>query len=138
VAGGGAGAHQAGGELVHVLFAQQQRASGLQPLDHGGAAVGGVAERRTASGGGQTHHVDVVLHAKRQAVERQRFATRMAGLDRAGVGQHVGQWPQVKPDLVVAPARDAPVHRVDQCAWCQALGGVGRAQRGNVKRHAIG
>ena len=67
---GRAHADQAGGELVEVGLADQQRAGGKRALDRGGAGLGRVGEGRTGGRGRQARGVDVVLDGERDAPQR--------------------------------------------------------------------
>ena len=75
---GRAHADQAGGELVEVGLADQDRARGEQPLDYEGILLCDIRELRASRGGRMAGRVDVVLDRERDAVERQVLRTRGA------------------------------------------------------------
>ena len=64
-------AHQAGGELVEVGLAHQDGPGALQALHHLGGVGGGVGKARACRRGDPARHIDVVLHRKRDAEQRQ-------------------------------------------------------------------
>ena len=85
--------HQAGGELVQIDLADQERPCGEQALHHGcvlGRHEGGIG---AAGGGGQAGAVDIVLHHKGNAPERPATGPlrRQGGRPGAqGIGRHLG------------------------------------------------
>jgi len=60
-------ADQTGGELIEVLLADEDRARGVEPRDERGTFRRCVGEGRAAGGGRNARHLDVVVHAVRQA-----------------------------------------------------------------------
>ena len=75
---GRAHADQAGGELIEVGLADDDRAGLPQARDHGRVARGLVGEGRTGRRGRQALDVDVVLDRDRNAVERAARCCRAA------------------------------------------------------------
>ncbi len=89
-----AGADQPGGELIEVGFANHNRASGFQAGDDGGVGVGVKGKIRTGGGGREARDINIVLHRKGDAEQRQRggvlliarqqFSKLPVDLDRRG------------------------------------------------------
>ncbi len=106
---GTAGADQAGGELVQVGLAEDDRAGRAQPRHRGRVGRGPVGVRRGARARGQAGDVDVVLDGRDQAGQRQRR------IDPGGLGEHLVAGSEVDPDLGPARAADAVVGGLDAC-----------------------
>ena len=74
------------GELLHVGLADQYRALGLEPPDHGSVAVGDVVgEVGGAAGGAHACRLDVVLERDGHAVQEAEPAP-LGGRPVAGIG----------------------------------------------------
>ena len=73
---GRAHADEAGGELVEVGLADQQRAGGERALDRGGAGLGRVGEGRAGGRRRQAGGVDVVLDGEGDAPQRLGFGSK--------------------------------------------------------------
>ena len=123
----GAGAVEAGGELVEVGLADDDRAGGEQPGDAGGVPVRGVGERRAGGRGGEPGDVDVVLDGAGHGVERQLRRHRRQlvrpGPQRRGLGAR-------DPDGVVAARREPGEHGVDDVVRARTVAETGCAGQG--------
>ncbi len=84
--------HAAVGHGRHVGLAQADGASGAQPFDGEGVALGDqVLERRTAGGGGQPLHQIAVLGGVGDAIQRpQGLTPGAAAVGLGGFGQGIG------------------------------------------------
>ena len=86
-------AHQPGGELIEIGFADEHRA-GVEQTLHGVCGLRRlIGVRGTGRGGRATCDIDVVLDRKRHAVERQHLALGAARFEVAGarserIGRH--------------------------------------------------
>ena len=79
--------HQAGGELVEVGLAHQDRARSDQPRHHLGRDRRRIGIGRTGRRGRQAGHVDIVLHRERHAGQGQHLSGRNPGVHRASLGE---------------------------------------------------
>ena len=80
------GRDHAPGELLHVGLADQHRALGPKPADHGGVAVGDVVcEVGGAAGGAHACRLDVVLERDGHAMQETEPAP-LGGRPVAGIG----------------------------------------------------
>ncbi len=66
---GGASADQARGKLIHIGFAEQNRAGIEQFGDHWRCGIGAVGKSWTGGRGHEPGHVDVVFDSEWNAVE---------------------------------------------------------------------
>ncbi len=88
----GAGADQAGGELVQVGGAQHDRARRAQAGDDRGVRLRVVRVGRAAGGGGQACHVDVALRGEELAREGEVFACGERGRRSARASSSTSAW----------------------------------------------
>jgi hypothetical protein len=87
----GVDAGDAEADLVHVGFADEERAGGAEAGDDGGIASGGLmAEEGSAGGGGEVQLVEFVLDGDGDAVEgAERAALTVAQSRGSGLGAEV-------------------------------------------------
>ena len=79
---GRAHADKAGGELVEIGLADDDRAGPLQALDDEGRARGRISKGRTGRGGRQAGDVDIVFDREGNAEQRLAFRPRPAAARR--------------------------------------------------------
>ena len=136
---GGARAHQAGGELVEIGFADGDGAGVHQGLHDGGVAAGRVGVSRAAGGGGNAGHVDIVLDGEGDAEEGFGGGERI-GFQLAGAGDGDFARDQGDPYGLDRPGVDAPVDLGDhfgRAGFARAVEFAERAQvEGDVRHHA--
>ena len=138
----GAGAGQAGGELVQVGLADDDRAGVEQPAHAVRVPGRGVAERRAGRGGGQPGDVDVVLDRERDAEQRRqlgavraasgRLAARRPG--RAGCRRRSGRSTRRRRRRAAIRRQ----HGVHDLVRAQQAAPVVRAQPAHTQREPAG
>ena len=132
---GRAHADQAGGELVEVGLADQQRAGGEQPLHHVRVGVRRVGEGRAGGRGRQPGDVDVVLDGEGDAPQRLGHGIEAAELlrrlaHRLAVGER-------DEDAGIVDARRSRRTRARRRAAGSRPPRVGRMQAADVDRQVV-
>ena len=110
---GRARADEAGGELIEIGFANQNRPGVEQPLHDCAADFGwGIGKFAASRGGGRSREIDIVLDRERDAVERLR--RRSACLDPPRVGLQFIERQAVNPQRRIAVRLATPPDLPDQ------------------------
>ncbi|MGY2938161.1 hypothetical protein ACVWZ6_007763 [Bradyrhizobium sp. GM6.1] len=132
---GRAHADEAGRELIHIGFAEIDRAGGDGVGDNRARVFRGVGEFRAGRGGLLVGHIDTILDREHKAVERQLADLANAGIERAGLRHDALRICRRDPDAALVGVIEARQHVRGDIGRLELAAAIGGAEVARCEIH---